>query len=115
MRIVAIIAVVVLFLTAGHFVVFAQQGPSGGPGPGMQEQMKKESAPEKFPEFKARVLKMLDERKTRLEQERACVEKATTHEEIKKCRPEPPMGGQMHRGPGQQGPMNPGMMGGQQQ
>jgi hypothetical protein len=43
------------------------------------------------------------------------VEKATTHEELRKCRPEPPMGGQMHRGgTGRQQPQMPGMQGGQQ-
>jgi len=114
MRIVAIAVTVVLLLTAGSIAVFAQQRPAGGPGPGMQEGMKKEYTPEQFPEVKARVLKLLDERKTRLEQERACVEKATTHEELKKCRPEPPRGGQMHRGgTGQQQPQMPGTQGGQ--
>jgi hypothetical protein len=114
MRIIAIAVVVVLLLTAGSVVVLAQQGPSGGPGTGMQEGMKKEYTPEQFPEVKARVLKMLDERKARLERERACVEKATTHAELKKCRPEPPMGGQMHRGgTGQQRPQMPGGQGGQ--
>ena len=113
MRIVAIAVAVVLLLTAGSVVVLAQQGPAGGPGPAGSEGMKKEFAPEKFPDLKARVLKMLDERKTRLEQERACVEKATTHEELKKCRPEP-MGGMHRGGPGQQRPPMPGMQGGQQ-
>ena len=115
MRIVAIAVTVVLLLTAGSIVVFAQQGPAGSPGYGKPEGVKKEFTAEQFPEMKARVMKMLDERKTRLEQERACVEKATTHEELKKCRPEPPMGG-MHRGSpgGQQRQQMPGMQGGQQ-
>lgn len=112
MRSVALLVVVVLVLVAGSFAAHAQQGPAGGSGPAKPEGATKEFAPEQFPEVKARVLKMLDERETRLEQERACVEKATNHEELKKCRPEPPMGGQMHGGPGQQRPMNPGMMGG---
>ena len=39
------------------------------------------------------MLKMLDERTARLDQERACGEKATNHDELKKYRPQPPMGG----------------------
>ncbi len=115
MRSAALLVVVVLVLTAGSFAAYAQQGPAGGPGPAMREGATKEFAPEQFPVVKARVLKMLDERKIRLEQERACVEKAANHEELKKCRAVPPRGGQRHRGPGQQRPMGSGMMGGQQQ
>jgi len=58
------------------------------------------------------MLKMLDERTARLDQERACGEKATNHDELKKCRPEPPMGGPIHRGPGQQRPPLTGGVGG---
>jgi len=58
---------------------------------------------------------MLDERREGLVQERACVEKATNHEDLKKCQRKPPMGGQRHCGSGQQRPMYQGMIGGQQQ
>lgn len=112
MRSAAIIGIVVVFLAAGSFAAMAQQGPAGGPGggPGMRGQ---EVTPEQFPELKARVLKMLDERQVKLEEHRACVEKAQSHEEMRKCRPESPMGGgPMHRGPGQQ---RPPQTGGQQQ
>jgi len=112
MRSTAIIGIVVIFLVVGSLVAIAQQGPMGGSE--MQGGMQQQVTPEQFPAVKAKVLKMLDERKTKIEQERACVEKAQSHEEMKKCRPEPPMGGQ-HRGPGQHQSMNPGMMGGQQQ
>jgi primosomal protein N'' len=109
-RIVASMVVVVLFLAALSQVVLAQQGPAGGPGPAMHEMMGKEITPEQFPEVKARVLKMIDERKTRLDKEKACVEAATNGAELKKCRPERPMGegGGMQGGPGQQRPSRPG-------
>jgi len=105
MRIEAML-VVVLALAAGAYTAHAQQGQAGGPGPGMREGSAKQMTPEEFPDAKARVLKMLDERKARIAQERACVEKATSHEALKKCRPEPPMGGQMQRGAGQRRSMD---------
>jgi hypothetical protein len=118
MRAVAFVVMVALVLAAaGASLVLAQQGQMGGPmggqgaapgmGRGMQQQ---EVTPEQFPELKARVLKMLDDRKARLEQERACVEKATNDAEMKKCRPEPPMGGQQ-RGPVPPRPPQPGEQG----
>jgi hypothetical protein len=115
MRNVALLVVVVLVLIAGSFTAHAQQGPAGGPGPALREGATNEFSPEQFPEVKARVLKMLDERRERLGQERACVEKATNHEDLKKCQRKPPIGGPSPRGSGQQRPMDPGMMGGQQQ
>jgi hypothetical protein len=98
--------VVVLFLAALSQAVPAQQGPAGGQGPAMREGMGKEITPEQFNETKARVLKMIDERRTRLDQEKTCVEASTNGAELKKCRPERPMGpgGGMHGGPGQQRP-----------
>ena len=114
MRNITIIVLAILFLAAGGAAVLAQQAPAGGAGPGGAG---KEFAPEKFQEFKARVLKMLDERKARLEQEKACVEKAANHDELRKCRPEPPTGrgghgGQFMGGTGQQQPQRPGPEGG---
>jgi hypothetical protein len=116
MRSAAIVGIVVLFLAAGTLAAVAQQGPAGGPGPGMRGMGQQEVTPEQFPEFKAQALKNIDERMKRMGEHRVCIEKAQTHEEMRKCRPEPPMGnGPMHRwGPGQQQPMNPGKMGGQQ-
>lgn len=108
---VASMVVVVLFLAALSQAVLAQQGPAGGPGgPAMHEMMGKEITPEQFPEVKAKVLKMIDERRTRLDKEKACVEAATNGAELKKCRPERPMGGLgggMQGGPGQQRPSRP--------
>jgi len=112
-RIVASTVVVSLVLAALSQVVLAQQVPVGGPGPAMHEMMGKEITPEQFPEVKARVLKMIDERRTRLDQEKACVEASTNGAELKKCRPDRPMGGMkgggMHGGPGQQWPSRPGV------
>ena len=106
---IAIMVVVALFLAALSQAVLAQQVPAGGPGPAMREGMGKELAPEQFSETKARVLKMIDERRTRLDREKACVEAATNGAELKKCRPERPMGpgGGMQGGPGQQRPPRP--------
>jgi len=111
-RIVASMIVVVLFLAALSQVVVAQQGPPPGDrGPAMHEMMGKEITPEQFPEVKAKVLKMIGERKTRLDQEKACVEAAKNGEELKKCRPERPgggmQGGGMQGGPGMQRPPRP--------
>ena len=108
---VAGLVVVVLFLAALSQAVIAQQGPGGGPGPEMmREGMGRELTPEQFSEIKARVLKLIDERRTRLDQEKACVEKAASDTELRKCRPERPMrpGGGMQRDPGQQRPTRPG-------
>ena len=113
MRVIAFMVMVALVMSAGASLVLAQQGPMGGPGPGMRGGMQQEVTPEQFPEVKARALKMLDERKAKLEEHRACIEKAQTHEEMKKCRPERPMGGgPMHGGPGPQRPPQTGGEGG---
>jgi hypothetical protein len=96
-----LIMVVVSFLAVGPAAVLAQQGQMGGPGPGGQEGMQKQFAPKQFPEVKAQRLKMIDERRARLDQERACAEKTANREELQKC-------GQMHRGPGQQHPPQTG-------
>lgn len=102
--------VAVLFLAAFSQATFAQQVPGGGPGPAIQEGSGREFAPEQFPEMKARILKMIEERRARLDQEKACVEAAKKAEELRKCRPERPMGpgGRHPGGPGQQrSPMAP--------
>jgi hypothetical protein len=113
MRVVAFLVIVVLMMSAGAPLVLAQKGPMGGQGNQGQEGAQKEYTPEQFPEAKARVLKLIDERKSRLDQEKACVEKATNHDELRKCRPVPPMSGPMQRGPGTPRPPMPGGQGGQ--
>ena len=113
MRGVAILVVAVLVMGAGASLVLAQQGQMGGPGPGMRGGMQQEITPEQFPEFKAHALKDIDERIKRMGEHKVCVEKANTHEEMKKCRSEQPMsGGQMHRSPGPQRPPQTGGEGG---
>ncbi|MHB8846220.1 MAG: hypothetical protein ACYC7L_15920 [Nitrospirota bacterium] len=112
MRGAAIAGSAVLFLVAGSFAAIAQQGPMGS-GPGMRGGGQQVVTPEQFPDLKARALKNIDERIKRMGEHRACIEKAQTHEEMRNCRPEPPMGGgPMHRGPREQ---RPPQTGGQQQ
>lgn len=116
MRAVAFMVMVALVMSVGASLVLAQQGPAGGPmggpGQGMGKGMQQEVTPEKFPEFKAQALKNIDERMKRMGEHKACIEKAQTHEEMKKCRPEQPMGGgPMHRGPGPQQPPQTGTQG----
>lgn len=70
----------------------------------MQEQ--RELTPEQFSDMKARMLKLIEERRTRLEQEKTCVEASTNNEELRKCRPERPVG--MGPGGGFRGGMREG-------
>ncbi len=95
-------------------VAFAQGAPEGGPGmgpgPGMQQGAGKEITPEQFNQMKTNVLKMIEERRAKLDQAKACVQAAKNPEELRKCRPERPMmgpggrGGQFPGGSGQQQP-----------
>ncbi len=100
-----LVAGAILFLSILSQISFAQEGSGqGGPnGPG------KTFAPENFQETKARVLTMIEQRRTRLDQEKACVEKSSSMEEMKKCRPEPPMGygGKQQRGGEHRSQMSP--------
>ncbi len=82
--------VAILVLSVMGTTAWAQQEP--GQGQGGRNGTGKTFAPENFQEMKTRVLQMLEERKTRLDQEKACVEKAGTMEDLRKCRPEPQMG-----------------------
>jgi hypothetical protein len=93
-----------LFMSLFAQVSFAQMY-SGGTGT--------TGTTESFNEIKARILKMIEERKARIAQEKACVEAATNDEELKKCRPMPPMGGMggMGMGRGQSGMQGSGMQG----
>ncbi len=110
MRSIVGIIVVVLLLAASSQVVLAQQGTGGGTAPAIQGGQGKQANPETFAERKARLQKMLEERKTWIETEKACVDKAANDEELVKCRPQRPMhggqgmGGPMG-GPGPRGPM----------
>jgi hypothetical protein len=105
----------VLLVATLSQVAFAQGAPEGGPGigpgPGMQQGAGKEITPEQFNQMKSNTLKMIEERKARLDQAKACVQAAKNAEELGKCRPERPMmmgpggrGGKFQGGFGQQQP-----------
>lgn len=101
-------AAAILFLLMLSQVVSAQQSSGGGTGPAVQNETGKTLTPEQFQERKAHVLKMIEERRAKLDQAKACVEATTNIEELRKCRPEPPMGmgpgGMNHGGAGQRKP-----------
>ncbi len=104
-------ALAVLLALSLAQVAAAQQGP------GPMAPQGKSATPEKFEDRKARILKMLEERRAHIDKAKACVEAAKSNDDLEKCRPERPMGmgpGGMHRG-GMQG-RGAGMMrgGGQQ-
>ncbi|HEY6009404.1 MAG TPA: hypothetical protein VIU40_13850 [Geobacteraceae bacterium] len=93
------------FLATGSQAVMAQQGPGGGTGPALQGEQGRQN-PASFNDRKARILKMFEQRKARMDEEKACVEKATNDDELVKCRPMGPgRGGQGMGGPGPRGPM----------
>ncbi len=98
-------ALAVLLALALAQIALAQQGP------GPMAPQGKSATPEKFEDRKARILKMLEERRAHIDKTKACVEAAKSDDDLEKCRPERPMGmgpGGMHRG-GMQGG-GPGMM-----
>jgi hypothetical protein len=91
-----------LVVSALAQAALAQQGgPGSGAGPGTS------FAPENFQEQKARILQMLDQRRSNFDKEKTCVEAAQNREDLQKCRPERPGGGM---GPG---PMRSGQGGSQ--
>jgi hypothetical protein len=47
--------------------------------------------------MKANVLKMIEERRAKLDQAKACVQAANNAAELRKCRPERPMMGPMEK------------------
>ncbi len=103
------LAVAVLFLAAFSPNTFAQQQP-----PNDQKMMGREITPENFSEMKSLILTMIENRRTRLDTEKVCVEAAKDAEELKKCRPEQPMGmgsGMYKNGPGRQRGPGAGMQG----
>jgi hypothetical protein len=100
-----------VFLAAWAAAAMAQQYPGNGQGPGpmMQGDQERTLSPEQFAERKTRVLQLLEERRQRIEQEKACVEASKDIEAMRKCRPEPQRsmgrGGYMPGGQGQRPPM----------
>ena len=96
------LAVAVLFLMAFSPNTVAQQQT-----PDAQEMRGREITPENFNEMRTHMLTMIEKQRARLDTHKACVEAAKNAEELKKCRPERPMGmgGMRQNGPGrQQGP-----------
>jgi len=106
MRTLFSVVVTALFLAALSSYTFAQQQSGSGPGPNDQRMMGREITPENFAEVKARMLTMIEKRRTWLDTEKACVDAAQNAEALKKCRPERPMGGMgggmRQNGPGRQ-------------
>ena len=104
MRTLFSLVVAVLFLAAFSPNTFAQQQDRIGPGPDDEKMMGREITPENFNEVKARMLTMIEKRRTMLDAEKTCVEAAKSADELKKCRPERPMGrgGMRQNGPGRQ-------------
>ena len=94
--------VALLFLAALSSNIFAQQ-PATNPGPDDRPMMRREITPENFSEMRTHMLTMIEKRRTMLDKEKVCVEAAKSADELKKCRPERPMGmggGMQQRGPG---------------
>jgi len=107
MRTVSSFMAAVLLMGVFALTAVAQQAPGGDPGPAVQQGAEKQMTPEQFTALKSRILKMIDARKTKLDEEKACVEAAKTPGELKKCRPHHPMrsADKNRRGPVQQPPM----------
>lgn len=109
MRVILRFAIVVLLLAGTSQVALAQQGPGGPAAPGTTG---KTVTPEQFQEIKARILKMIEQRRAKLDEAKTCIEAATNNDELRKCRPERPErmgpGGRRYGGPGRQhmGPMD---------
>lgn len=112
MKIFVSMAASLLIVLVFSVFVLAQQGPGAGPGPGFQQGTGKQVTPEQFTGMKTHVLNMIEARRAKLDEAKACATAATTPDELRKCRPEHPMGG---RGPGMRGQRGPGMQQPQQQ
>lgn len=103
----------VAFIALGFSLVSAQAGPTPGPVPDQGQKTEKQMTPEQFAAMKNKILNMLEVRRTKIEEAKVCVTAATTPEELRKCRPEHPIGMGMkphmrgQRGMGQQQPPQP--------
>ena len=98
MKRIIVIMLAVMFVISFSLVSSAQMPAGSAPAVKGEQQV----PAKKFDDFKAGLLKRLDERIKRLTEEKACVEAAKDREELKKCRPERPEG---PGGPGQHPPM----------
>jgi hypothetical protein len=108
MRTILRFAIVVLFFAGISPVAQAQQGPGVQAAP---DETGTAVTPAQFEARKARIIKMIEERRAKLDQAKTCIEAATSNDELRKCRPERPEGmgpgGRHHGGQGRQymGPM----------
>lgn len=100
-RVCTAVAMMVLIAGIAAGPVSAQMAGDSGNRPAFREGG--EITHEQFPEMKTRILSMIEERRKRLEEEKACVETASSPAELRKCRPQPPRteGRPDRGGPGQ--------------
>lgn len=95
---------VVILLAAISQVSFSQEAyAADGNPPALKGEGDKEISPERFSEIKAGLLKKIEFRAKRLNEEKACVEAAKDMTELKKCKPERPDGPGGFGGQGGQG------------
>jgi hypothetical protein len=92
MRTLSSLVIAALILSVFSLAAVAQQDTGGGPGPAVRQGNEKQMTPEEFIAFKSRILNMIEVRRTKLDEEKVCVEAATTPTQIRKCRLHHPMG-----------------------
>lgn len=80
----------VMLLTALSHISLAQTYAADGNAPVFKGEGDKEFSQENFSEIKANILKRIEFRSKRLNEEKVCVEAAKDMSELKKCRPERP-------------------------
>jgi hypothetical protein len=86
------LVVAALILSVFSLAAGAQQNTIGGPGPAVGQGNEKQMTPDEFIAFKSRNLNMIEVRRKKLDEEKVCVEAATTPTQIRKCRLHHPMG-----------------------
>jgi len=86
MKVILTFTVATLFVAIFSLVAIAQQNPGGGPSPAVPQGTEKQLTPEQFATMKLRILNMIDERRSKLDEEKACVEAALTPAELRKCK-----------------------------
>jgi len=86
------LVVAALILSVFSLVAFAQQNSDSGPGPAFRQGSDRQMTPEEFTAHKSRILDMIEIRRTKLDEEKVCVEAATTPAQLRKCKLHHPMG-----------------------
>ena len=97
-----ILILAVMLLTAFSHISLTQTYAADGNPPVFKGEGDKEISSENFSEIKAGLLKRIEFRAKRLNEEKVCVEAAKDMSELKKCKPERPDGPGGQRGTGQQ-------------